>query len=115
MVETAEEYLVVVEEEEEEAGVIVLLVVEDGGADEVGVAGEATGAGAAGRDSVRIDTDFITGRICTVFVYETPGEGAACASFTCFLASKYEMPSIDLTVQTSFSNFQARQCPKKVE
>ena len=64
VVKTAEAYLVVVEEEEveveieveeeeeEETDVIVFLVVGIGGADEVVVARETAGLGAAGRGSV---------------------------------------------------------------
>lgn len=129
-VETAEEYLeaevleVVVEEAE--AWVVVVVEVE------VEVEAEGTGsfldvvlleragvgfeeAGMSGRGSVCVAIVHIVGRVCTVDAKETLGVGVACASLTRFLASPYEIPSVALTAQTSFSSFQEGQSLEKEE
>ena len=76
---------------------------------------EAVVADAAGRGSVWTAIVHILGRLCTLDAKETLVDGTVCAAFTRLLASMYEMPSVALTVQTSFSNFQAGQSREKVE
>ena len=136
-VETAEEYLEEVRSEEEVEGVeawrgveeevegfveedveveaLVVVEVESDVWTVVEFRVEVEGAGTSGRGSVWQAVVHISRRACTVDAKETLGEGVACASITRFLASPYEIPSVALTVQISFSTFHEGQSLEEEE